>query len=187
MRTCKPTRDLTTRLLIPSLATLLLATGALAQEPPADAPKTPTEAFMKELDKNGDAQVSLDEVKAPQQARFKETDANGDGVITKEEAREAFAKQVPPEMMEEMKKRGMPDPGDTFIQNLDSNQDGQVSEDEFIKPALDSFARMDSNSDGVATADEATVFFDEMQKAMQQRMEEMKKQHGEMMAPPAQQ
>lgn len=186
MRTFTLTPKLSLSLLMPALASLLLATGALAQEPPADAPKSPTEAFMKELDKNGDGQVSLDEVKAPQQQRFKETDANGDGSISTDEASDAFAKQVPPEMMEEMKKRGMPDPGDTFISNLDKDGDSQVSEEEFLQPAIDSFNRMDSNDDGVATAEEATAFFDEMQQEMQKRMEEMQQQH-QQMPPPAQQ
>jgi Ca2+-binding EF-hand superfamily protein len=169
-----------------SLASAVFSGLALAQEPAAPpAPTNPTEAFMKELDKNGDGQVSLDEVKAPQEARFAETDANGDGFITPEEARDAFAKQVPPEMLEEMEKRGMPDPGDTFIANLDSDEDGKVSADEFVQPAVDSFSRMDSNGDGVASADEATAFFEELQQEMQKRMEEMQKQHGQM-APPAQ-
>ncbi len=182
MRTCK----FTPSLLIPSLATLLFATSVIAQEPPADAPKTPTEAFFKELDKNGDGLISLEEVKAPQQQRFRETDADGDGYISAEEAREAFARQVPPEMLEEMKNRGMPDPGDTFINNLDSDGDGRVSEAEFIQPAIDSFNRMDADGNGMVTPDEATVFFDEMQKEMMKRMEEMQKQHGQMTAPPAQ-
>ncbi|EIC21173.1 EF-hand domain-containing protein [Thiorhodovibrio frisius] len=181
------TFNLIPNLLTTSLATLVLATSALAQEPPADGPTTPTAAFMKELDKNGDGQVSVDEIKTPQQQRFTETDANGDGAISTEEASEAFAKQAPPEMMAEMKKRGMPDPGETFVQNLDTDKNGQVSADEFMQPALDSFGRMDANSDGVASAEEATAFFDELQQEMQRRMEEMQQQHGDMAAPPAQQ
>lgn len=169
-----------------SLASALLAGPAMAQDPAAaDAPKTPTEAFMKELDTNNDGQVSLDEVKAPQTARFGETDANGDGAITTEEASEAFAKQVPPEMMKQMQERGMPDPGETFIQNLDSNGDKSVSAEEFVQPALDSFNRMDSNGDGVASAEEATAFFDQLEQEMRARMEEMQRQH-QQMQPPAQ-
>jgi hypothetical protein len=169
-----------------SLASALFAGPALAQDPAGpDASKTPTEAFMKELDTNKDGQVSLDEVKAPQTARFGETDANGDGAITTEEASTAFTKQVPPEMMKQMQERGMPDPGETFIKNLDTNGDKSVSADEFVQPAVESFSRMDSNSDGVASEEEATAFFDELEQEMRKRMEEMQRQH-QQMQPPAQ-
>ncbi|MBK1648937.1 EF-hand domain-containing protein [Rhabdochromatium marinum] len=173
--------------LLPLLLTTVLGAGhALAEEPAAPSRATPTEAFMQELDKNQDSQVSLDEVKAPQAARFAETDADGNGSISTDEARAAFAKQVPPEMLKQMRERGMPDPGDTFIKNLDTDDDQSVSEEEFVQPAVESFGRMDANSDGLADADEVTAFFDAMQQEMQKRMEEMQRQH-QQMTPPAQQ
>lgn len=162
----------------------VLGTAAVAQEtPPPQPPKTPTAAFMAELDKDGDGQVSLEEIKAPQQQRFEETDADGDGVISTEEAREAFAKQVPPEMLKQMRDRGMPDPGDTFVENLDTNDDQQVSAEEFVQPAVDSFNRMDTNGDGLADAEESTAFFEEMQQEMRKRMQELQQQHQQMQPP----
>ncbi len=154
------------------------ATGlALAQEAPP-AGTTPAEAFIQQLDTDGDGKVSLDEALAPQKTRFTETDADGDGFVSSEEASAAFNSQVPAEMLETMKERGMPDPGETFVNNLDKDGDGKISPDEFEQPTVESFQRMDSDGDGLATQEEAGEFFDEMQRQLQQQMQQMQQQQG---------
>ncbi|MFP4062174.1 MAG: EF-hand domain-containing protein [Halochromatium sp.] len=166
-----------TSILALAIAGTFAASSALAQEDAPAEPK-PAEAFIQQLDTDGDGKVSLDEALAPQKPRFAETDADGDGFISVEEAGEAFNAQVPAEMLEAMKERGMPDPGETFVKNLDQNDDGKVDASEFERPTVESFQRMDADDDGFATKEEATAFFDEMQREMQEQMQKMQQQQG---------
>jgi len=145
---------------------------SLAQEAPA-APTTPADAFIQQLDTDGDGKVSLEEALAPQKPRFSETDTDGDGFVSVEEASTAFSNQVPAEMLEAMKERGMPDPGESFVKNLDKDGDGKISPAEFEQPTVESFKRMDADGDGFATKQEATLFFEEMQRQMQEQMQQM--------------
>lgn len=152
-------------------------TGAFAQEQgQGGGAEAAAAAFMDKLDTDKSGGISLDEATAPQKEQFQENDADGDGFITTEEASAAFAKQVPPEMMEAMKERGMPDPGQTFVKNLDTDGDGQVSLEEFEQPTEESFAAMDTNGDGTADAAEAAAYFEQMQAEMQERMRQMQQQ-----------
>ncbi|WP_462321642.1 EF-hand domain-containing protein [Halochromatium sp.] len=137
------------------------------------APTTPADAFIQQLDTDGDGKVSLDEARAPQKVRFSETDTDGDGFVSVEEASTAFSNQVPAEMLEAMKERGMPNPGETFVKNLDQDGDGKISPEEFEQPTVESFERMDTDGDGFATKEEASVFFDDMQRQMQEQMQKM--------------
>ncbi|MEA3641404.1 MAG: EF-hand domain-containing protein [Lamprobacter sp.] len=162
-------------ILVIAIAGTFITSLSIAQDEAA-APTTPAEAFIQQLDTDGDGKVSLDEALAPQKPRFTETDGDGDGFISKEEASTAFNNQVPAEMLEAMKERGMPDPGETFVKNLDKDGDGKVSPAEFEQPTVDSFKRMDADSDGFATKDEAMAFFEEMQRQMQEQMQQMQQQ-----------
>lgn len=174
-------------LLMTALVSALAATPALllAQEEPAGA-TGPADAFIGQLDSDGDGKVSLDEAVAPQKSRFAETDANGDGMLDATEAGTAFKAQVPAEMLQAMEERGMPDPGETFVKNLDKNGDGMVDPSEFEQPTAESFKQMDTDGDGFASKGEATAFFDEMQRQMQEQMQRMQQQQqgGETPAPP---
>lgn len=153
------------------------AQGALAQEQAqAGGAEAAAEAFMQKLDADGSGGISMDEATAPQKEQFKENDADGDGFITPDEASAAFAEQVPPEMMEAMKERGMPNPGETFVKNLDQDGDGKVGPEEFEQPTKESFAAMDTNGDGTAEAAEAAAYFEQMQAKMQERMQQMQQQ-----------
>jgi Ca2+-binding EF-hand superfamily protein len=164
-----------------ALAALVAATAAstaVAQQPESgqQGPSDPAQAFVDQLDKNGDGKVSKDEALAPQGPRFSEADTNGDGVITADEASESFKAQVPPEMLEAMKERGMPDPGEAFVKNLDKNGDGKVEKGEFEQPTVDAFNRMDTDGDGLATKEEASAYFDQMRQQMQEQMRRMQQQ-----------
>jgi Ca2+-binding EF-hand superfamily protein len=172
-------------ILAAAVAASLFTTSAIAQDEPAAA-SSPADAFIQQLDTDGDGKVSLDEALAPQKTRFSETDTDGDGFVSSEEASAAFKAQVPAEMLEAMKERGMPDPGETFVKNLDQNGDGKIDLDEFSRPTVESFNRMDSDGDGFATKEEATAFFEEMQKQMQQQMQQMQQMQQQQEAAPPQ-
>ncbi|MCG6940569.1 MAG: EF-hand domain-containing protein [Thiohalocapsa sp.] len=179
------------------LAVLALCAGMAAQSASAqsDAPNPQAQAdaaakaFMQKLDTDKSGGISLEEATAPQKEQFQANDKNGDGYITPDEASAAFAEQVPPEMMQAMKDRGMPDPGETFVKNLDKNGDGKVDQAEFEQPTKDSFAAMDANGDGNADEAEATAYFEKMREKMQERMKHVQEQMEKMQqsAPPAQQ
>jgi Ca2+-binding EF-hand superfamily protein len=170
-----------------ALCTGIVATGASAQSeatPEAQAGSA-AKAFMEKLDTDDSGSISMEEATAPQKEQFKTNDKDGDGAITADEASAAFAEQVPPEMMEAMKERGMPDPGVTFVKNLDKNGDDKVDADEFEQPTKDSFSAMDTNGDGQADEAEATAYFEEMRAKMQERMLQMQQQMEEMQQQPA--
>lgn len=169
----------TTSIAIAALFALTAVPAAFAQDAqpsPSEGGGDPAEAFITQLDTDGDGKVSQAEALAPQAPRFKENDTDGDGVITAAEASESFKAQVPPEMLEAMKERGMPDPGETFVKNLDKNGNGSVDQEEFQQPTVDAFQRMDADGDGFATKEEASAYFAEMKEQMQEQMRRMQEQ-----------
>lgn len=148
-------------------------------QPQADAtaapPTSPVEALMQQ-DTDGDGKVSLAESMAPETSRFKEMDANADGFVTAEEASAAFKARVPPEALEKMKERGMPDFGEIFLKRLDANGDGKVDLEEHGQPIEASFKVVDTDGDGFATKAEIEVFVAEMQKRAKEQAERMQQQ-----------
>ena len=72
----------------------------------------------------------------------------------------------------------MPSPSQMFMQQMDANQDGAVTLEEFQQPTNEQFKYMDKNGDGRVTADEAEAFHAEMQQRMQQQMQQMQQQGG---------
>ncbi len=176
-------------LVVLALGAGLAAQTALAQgeTPPQARADVAAKAFMQKFDSDQSGGISLEEATAQHKEQFKLNDKDGDGFITAEEAGAAFVEQAPPEMMEAMKERGMPDPGQTFVKNLDKDNDGKVSAEEFEQPTKESFATMDSNGDGVADEAEAGAYFEDMRAKMQERMQQMQEQMQQMQqsAPPA--
>lgn len=84
----------------------------------------------------------------------------------------AFAQQPQMPQMPQM-----PDLETLFMKQFDTNNDGKVSKDEFMKPTEEQFAHMDSNHDGALDAAEVKAFNNEMQQRMQELQRQMQ-QHG---------
>lgn len=86
-------------------------------------------------------------------------DTNGDGFITADEFRQAFEAQVPAEVRQKMKERGMPDPGEGFLEDLDRNGDAKVDLAESQRETVEGFKELDADGDGYAALEEADAFF----------------------------
>jgi Ca2+-binding EF-hand superfamily protein len=65
--------------------------------------------------------------------------------------------------------QNVPDPSEQFMQELDTNRDGNVTLQEFMKPTEDGFREMDKNGDGLLTKPEVDAYAKEMQQRMQQQ------------------
>ena len=63
-------------------------------------------------------------------------------------------------------------PSQMFMQQMDANQDGSVSLEEFQKPTNEQFKYIDKNGDGNLTADEVETFHQEIQQRMQQMQQQ---------------
>lgn len=126
-----------------SLLAAVAATSALAHE--RHGPGRMAER-LKAADTNGDGLISRAEAAAlPRLAEhFDAIDANRDGQVSVDELRVAHAAH-----------RG--GRGGMF-KRADANNDGRVSQQEFLARAAERFQRMDANGDGFITQEEATAF-----------------------------
>lgn len=93
------------------------------------------------LDTNMDRQVSRDEFLHLTERRFETLDTDGDGTLSTAEL-DAFAAQRAREIRER------------FVERLDANDDGVISEQEFKAPAERRFSRLDADSDGAIERNE---------------------------------
>lgn len=110
---------------------LCLAPGAsVAQTPPTTAAQ-----HFETLDTNKDGLVSKGEYESS--GLFAELDGNGDNRITAAELEDIFGPQDD----------GMPSPADR-IRVADSNDDGELSEEEIRRNAEMRFVWLDRNNDG---------------------------------------
>ncbi|MDQ7018056.1 MAG: EF-hand domain-containing protein [Robiginitomaculum sp.] len=116
------------------------------------------------LDTNKDGKVSLKEFEAKSSPLFEKLDRNGDGTITPQEhkaaKREMFARldvngdgflSAEDKMLSHEKKRHTMQYG---LAPLDTDKDGRISRDEFVKTNSPMFMRFDQNGDGKITREE---------------------------------
>lgn len=169
----------TLRLVIVGLLGASFAAVAVAQESSGQGqPPTanPFDSFLAQHDTDGDGKVSLAEVVAPQEKRFKETDTNADGFVSMEEIRQSFSARVPPEVQQKLKERGLPDPSEAIIKELDKSGDGKADLGEFQQPTVTGFKRMDADGDGFATSGEVEAFYGEMREQVRQMRQQGEQQ-----------
>lgn len=115
------------------------------------------------VDADGDGIVTMAEVEAHTAQRFARLDADGNGAITQAEIEQmrAMMHERRAERMaeggkdgERRKRRGGRGGQGQMFERADSNGDGQVTLAEFQAPALERFAKHDTNNDGAIDADE---------------------------------
>jgi Ca2+-binding EF-hand superfamily protein len=70
--------------------------------------------------------------------------------------------------------QGQGSPGKMFLQQLDTDKNGSVSEAEFLKPQQAQFKHMDKDGNGAISEAE----FDAFAQEMQQRIQQMRQQQG---------
>ena len=72
----------------------------------------------------------------------------------------------------------LPDPSERFMLELDTDRDGNVTLEEFMKPTQTGFREMDKNGDGLLTKPEVDAYSKEMQQRMQQSYEQQQQGRG---------
>jgi Ca2+-binding EF-hand superfamily protein len=70
----------------------------------------------------------------------------------------------------------MPDLEKMFFQQFDTNQDGMVSKQEFLKPTEAQFDHMDKDGNGALDRNEVKAFNKEMERRMQEMQRQMQQQ-----------
>lgn len=70
----------------------------------------------------------------------------------------------------------MPDLDSMFLQQFDSDKDGQVTKAEFLKPTEAQFDHMDKDKNGILDQAEIKAFNEEMSQRMQQMQRQMQQQ-----------
>ncbi|QQG36941.1 MAG: EF-hand domain-containing protein [Micavibrio aeruginosavorus] len=178
-------------LVLPVAAALLLSTGvAFAEDAGSSAPPAAAKEAvkdrgpMKDIDKDGDGQVSSAESEAFSKEQFSKIDTNEDGSLSQGELK-AFHQErrkgrpdgeggeVPEEMKEKMKAR-MEEERKGHEAMMDKDGDGVVSEEEFLSHARERQSRMDVNGDGNVTREEVMEVREKRRAAHEKRREELK-------------
>ncbi|MET0988777.1 MAG: EF-hand domain-containing protein [Steroidobacteraceae bacterium] len=132
----------------------LAATLALAQVPDRPA------AMFKHADADGDGLLSLDEFKSARTETFAKRDRNHDGYIDESD--------MPPLASARPKVRAAVEKANA---KLDLDQNGKVTQKEFVDGAVPVFERADKNHDGMVDAKER----EEFKGSVKERVQEMRK------------
>ena len=72
----------------------------------------------------------------------------------------------------------MPNLDDVFFKQFDTDQDGLVSKQEFMKPTEAQFAHMDKDGNGSLNRAEVKAFNEEMQQRMREMQQQMQQSGG---------
>lgn len=72
----------------------------------------------------------------------------------------------------------MPNLEELFFKQFDTNQDGQVSKAEFLRPTEAQFEHMDRDGNGVLDSAEVKAFNEEVQQHMKEMQQRMQQQGG---------
>lgn len=123
------------------------AVPALAQGPGGHGGFGGYGGMIMRYDADQDGVVTQSEFNTARAASFSETDANHDGALSRDEI-QAFHRAH----REARREAGGPrrDP----MSRADANNDGRVTREEFLAGPAAMFDRMDTNNDGVLSADE---------------------------------
>ncbi len=159
--THSPTRH--RRLALVLLGTLLAASFAIPvmaqQREQNDAAERQRE-LLEEFDSDSDGAISNVEFTTRTQERFVELDANNDGQITTQELAARFeGEQLPLRALRR-------------FNAADTNSDGTVTQAEFETATTALFERMDGDTDGIVTPDEARDAMQAMRAEARQRIRE---------------
>jgi len=121
-----------------ALSVLAISGAAMAQ------PAAPAAADrLMQADANGDGRITKDEIRAQRLTIFARMDVNSDGVVNVEDRPAAAEGQA-----KTKRRRG----GD--YARFDADNDGKVTQAEFVDRDYDGFDRLDANKDGAIDASE---------------------------------
>lgn len=166
------------------LALCVIASTTIAKpdKPRENRAAPPHLPSFDEIDINHDGKISAEEFKNAQskisQARFAHLDANDDGSLNADEL-EGIRKQIVerhPELADKPRKHA------PLMSVVDADANEVVSLDEFadysMKTAMDRFAKIDTDANGVITRDELDAAFDEIRAAQENKAARKDKHSG---------
>lgn len=145
LMSCAPTEEMAPQTAKPDVAVQPTVSAQTAAPPQADNGRR----RFEEMDANGDGLIQKEELSEERQQYFERMDQNGDGNVTREEMRESFFSALTPERRAER-----------MMRMRDGDLDGKLTHDEFRGPK-EVFDQVDTNSDGIITAEELTTAFKE--------------------------
>lgn len=139
---------------VPETAATQSAAPATAATPQATARAHSKESFFDAYDKNGDGKVSEAEFLAEREVGYRRRDADQDGNVHSEEYVSEYEVRLI-EKLEKQHKRQI-DQAEFRFTVLDTDEDGNLSFDEFNVSGERMFSTLDTNKDGVVDESDTT-------------------------------